>query len=158
LIKIRVLERSKDKSMSLIKWNPFLNDSLALDDMDKMFGEMLPAVRGQHFGFTPALDMYEDKDNIIVETQLVGIDPEKVSISIENDVLCLKGESERKTEKNYYRKEIRRGSFYRSVPLPTKVDGDKASAVTDEGILKITIPKAAEVKPKNIKIQTNKKK
>lgn len=146
--------------MSLIKWNPFLNDSYAFDDMDKMFGEILPAVRGSQFGFTPALDMYEDKQNIVVETQLVGIDPEKVSISIENDVLCIKGESERKSEveeKNYYRKEIRRGSFYRSVPLPAKVNGDKASAITEEGILKITIPKAAEVQPKNIKIQTKKK-
>jgi HSP20 family protein len=146
--------------MSLIKWNPFLNDSFAFDDMDKVFGEMLPAVRGSQFGFTPALDMYEDKQNIIVETQLVGIDPEKVSISIENDVLCIKGESERKSEveeKNYYRKEIRRGSFYRAIPLPAKVNGDKASAITEEGILKITIPKATEVQPKNIKIQTKKK-
>jgi HSP20 family protein len=146
--------------MSLIKWNPFLNDSFAFDDMDKVFGEMLPAVRGSQFGFTPALDMYEDKQNIIVETQLVGIDPEKVSISIENDVLCIKGESERKSEveeKNYYRKEIRRGSFYRSIPLPAKVNGDKASAITEEGILKITIPKATAVQPKNIKIQTKKK-
>lgn len=146
--------------MSLIKWNPFLNDSLSFDDMDKVFGEMLPAVRANHFGFTPALDMYEDKQNIVVETQLVGIDPNKVSVSIENDVLCIKGESERRSEveeKNYYRKEIRRGSFYRSVPLPTKVDGDKATAVTEDGILKITIPKAEEVQPKNIKIQTKKK-
>ena len=61
-------------------------------------------------------------------------------------------------DKNYYRKEIRRGSFYRSVPLPTKVDGDKASAVTEDGILKITIPKSPEVQPKSIKIQNVKKK
>ncbi len=147
--------------MALIKWNPFLNEGFAFDDMDKVFGEMLPAVRGNQFGFTPALDMYEDKENIIVETQLAGIDPEKVSVSIENDVLCIKGESERQSEveeKNYYRKEIRRGSFYRSIPLPTKVDGDKASAVTEDGILKISIPKSPEMKPRNIKIQTNNKK
>lgn len=147
--------------MSLIKWSPFLSEGFGFDDMDKVVGEFLPAVRGNQFGFTPALDMYEDKVNIIVETQLAGIDPEKVSISIENDVLCIKGESERKSEvedKNYYRKEIRRGSFYRSVPLPTKVDGDKASAVTEDGILKITIPKSPEVQPKSIKIQNVKKK
>jgi HSP20 family protein len=128
--------------------------------MEKTMGEMLPAVRGNQFGFTPAIDMYEDKDNVIVETQLGGIDPEKVDISIENNVLTIKGESEKKSEvedKNYYRKEIRRGSFYRSIPLPTKVDGDKASAESGEGILKITVPKAAEVKPKTIKIQAKKK-
>ena len=143
--------------MSLIKWTPFLSE---FDDMDKMMESMLPAVRGNQFGFTPAVDMYEDKDNIVVETQLGGIDPEKVDISIENNILTIKGESEKKSEvddKNYYRKEIRRGSFYRSIPLPTKVDGDAASAVNEDGVLKITVPKAAEIKPKTIKIQNKKK-
>jgi HSP20 family protein len=143
--------------MSLIKWTPFFPE---YDDMDKMMSEMLPAVRGNQYGFTPALDMYEDKDNVVIETQLGGIDPEKVDISIENNILTIKGESEKKSEideKNYYRKEIRRGSFYRTVSMPTKVDGDKASAVNEDGILKITIPKAAEVKPKTIKIENKKK-
>lgn len=142
--------------MSLIKWTPFLSE---FDDMDKMMESMLPAVRGNQFGFTPAVDMYEDKDNIIVETQLGGIDPEKVDVSIENNILTIKGESQKKSEvedKNYYRKEIRSGAFYRQIPLPTKVDGDKASAINEDGILKIAIPKAPEVKPKTIKIQKSK--
>ena len=143
--------------MSLIKWTPFFPE---YDDMDKMMSEMLPAVCGNQYGFTPALDMYEDKDNVVIETQLGGIDPEKVDISIENNILTIKGESEKKSEideKNYYRKEIRRGSFYRTVAMPTKVDGDKASAVNEDGILKITIPKASEIKPKTIKIENKKK-
>jgi len=143
--------------MSLIKWTPFFSE---FDDMDKAMESMLPTIRGNQFGFTQAVDMYEDKDNIIIETQLAGIDPEKVNISIENNILCIKGESEKKREiddKNYYRKEIRRGSFYRSIALPTKVNGDLAKAVDEEGILKITVPKAAEVKPKTIKIETKKK-
>ncbi len=142
--------------MSLIKWTPFFSE---FDDMDKTIESMLPAIRGNQFGFTPAVDIYEDKDNIVVETQLAGIDPERVNISIENNTLCIKGESEKKSEvedKNYYRKEIRRGSFYRSIPLPTKVDGDKASAINEDGVLKINIPKASEVKPKSIKIQNKK--
>ena len=143
--------------MSLIKWTPFFSD---LDDMDKVMESMLPAVRGQQFGFTPAVDMYEDKNNIVVETQLGGIDPDKVDVSIENNVLTIKGESEKKREvedKNYYRKEIRRGAFYRSIPLPTKVDGDKAVAINEDGVLKITVPKAPELKPKTIKIQSKNK-
>ncbi len=146
--------------MSLIKWNPYLSEGFNFDDLDKMFNEVLPAVRGSQFGFTPAVDMYEDKDNIIVETQLAGIDPDKIHISIENDVLCLRGEGEKTSEvddKNYYRKEIRRGTFYRSIPLPTKVDGERASAINEEGILKISIPKASEVKPRSIRIKTKKK-
>jgi len=142
--------------MSFIKWTPFLSE---FDDIDKISDSMLPSLRGEHFGYTPAVDMYEDKDNIVVETQLAGIDPEKVNISIENNTLCIKGESEKKSEvedKNYYRKEIRRGSFFRSIPLPTKVDGDNASAVNEGGVLKINIPKSPEIKPKSIKIQNKK--
>lgn len=142
--------------MSIIKWTPFFPE---FDDMEETMNSMLPTVRGKQFGFTPAIDMYEDKDNIIVETQLGGINPDNVDISIENNILCLKGESEKQSEiddKNYYRKEIRRGSFYRSVSLPTKVDGENAKAINEGGILKITIPKAPEVKPKTIKIENKK--
>ncbi len=144
--------------MSLIKWSPFLSDHF--DDIDKSYNDLMPMLRNDQFAFTPAVDMYEDAENIIVEAQLVGMDPEKVSVSIENDVLCIKGEGEKKSEvedKNYYRKEIRRGTFYRSIPLPSKVDGDKARAVNEEGVLKVIIPKAEELKPKKIKIETKKK-
>jgi HSP20 family protein len=128
--------------------------------MEESMKSMLPSVRGNQLGFTPAIDMYEDKENIIVETQLGGINPENIDISIENNILSIKGESEKKSEideKNYYRKEIRRGSFYRTVSLPTKVDGDSAKAINEDGILKITIPKAPELKPKTIKIENKKK-
>lgn len=143
--------------MAIIKWTPLLEP---FEEMDKMFNDFMPSTRAMGNGFMPAVDMYEDKDSIIVETQLAGIDPDKVNISIENDILSIKGESEKKSEideKNYYRKEIRRGSFYRSIPLPTHVSGDKATAETEGGVLKIMIPKAPEAKPKTIKIQTKKK-
>jgi len=143
--------------MALIKWSPFLEP---FEEMDKMLEEWPGfGLTRRQAGFTPAVDMYEDKDNVIVETQLAGIDPEKVNISIENDVLSIKGESEKRSEvedKNYYRKEIRRGSFYRSVPLPAHVDGDKARATAEDGVLKISIPKAPETKPKSIRIETKK--
>ena len=142
--------------MPIIKWTPFLEP---FEDMNKMFDDYMPA-RGGFTGLIPAVDVYQDKDKVYVETQLAGIDPEKVDISIENDVLIIKGENEKKSEvedKNYYRKEIRRGSFYRSVPMPTHVIGEKASAEAVNGILKISVPKAAETKPKTIKIKTGKK-
>ena len=142
--------------MALIKWSPFLEP---FEEMDKMLSDW-PVMRGNQTGFMPAVDVYEDNDNVIVETQLAGIDPEKVDISIENDVLCVRGESEKKSEvedKNYYRKEIRSGSFYRSIPLPTHVESDKARAEAVDGVLKIFIPKAPEAKPKTIKIETKKK-
>jgi HSP20 family protein len=145
--------------MSLIKWTPLFADSLGFDEMDKALNDMLPAVSGREFGFTPAVDVYEDKNNIIVETQLAGINPDDVKISIEHDTLYIKGESEKKSEideKNYYRKEIKRGSFYRSILLPTKVNGDNAKAVADGGVLKITIPKITKTESKIIKIENKK--
>ena len=139
--------------MSLIKWTPLFE---SFDDMDKALGGIIPSNRSLD-NFMPAIDMYEDKDSVIVETQMAGIDPEKVDISIENDVLSIKGESEKQNEveeKNYYRKEIRRGSFYRSIPLPTHVQGNQAKAISEAGVLKIIIPKAPEAKPNKIKIET----
>jgi HSP20 family protein len=141
---------------ALIRWTPFLEP---FEDMDKMLNEINPGMRMSTMNFTPAVDMYEDKENVIIETQLAGVDPDKVDIAIENDVLTIKGESEKKSEvdeKNYYRKEIRRGSFYRSVPLPTHVIGDRATAEAIDGVLKIIVPKAPETKPKVIKIKTKK--
>lgn len=144
--------------MAIIKWNPFFEP---FEEMDKMMQEWPGAsLNRRQNGFTPAIDMYEDSKNVIVETQLAGIDPEKVNISIENDVLYIKGESEKKSEiddKNYYRKEIRRGSFFRSIPLPAHVQGTGARASAEDGVLKINIPKAPEEKPKTIKIETKKK-
>ncbi len=138
---------------SIIKWAPFFEP---FEDMDKAFGNMLPTLRDSR-GFMPAVDVYEDQDNVIVETQLAGIDPNKVDVSIENDILSIKGESEKQSEideKNYYRKEIHRGSFFRSVQLPVHVQGDQARALAESGILKITIPKTKESKPNRIKIET----
>jgi HSP20 family protein len=106
--------------------------------------------------FSPVIDVYQDKDNVIVETQLAGVDPEKVDISVENDVLTISGQTEDKKEvkkEDYYRKEIRRGSFSRSVILPMSVKADKAEASSDKGILKVVLPKADEVKPKKIAVK-----
>ena len=107
-------------------------------------------------GFSPVVDVYQDKDNVYVETPLAGVKPEDVDITFENDVLTVKGGTKKESEvdeKDYYRKEIRSGSFYRSVALPARVSADKAEATSKDGMLKITIPKAPEAKPKTIKIK-----
>jgi len=140
----------------IIRWNPSFD---AFEDMESMFSNNLPA-RRNNASFVPAVDMYEEGENVIIETQLAGINPDKVDISIENDTLSIRGESEKKSEvedQNYYRKEIRRGSFYRSVSLPASVDGDKAIAIAADGILKITVPKMGKSKAKKIIIKNNNK-
>lgn len=133
--------------MRLIPWSPFFPD-----EWESWF-------EGPN-KFIPAIDVYEDKDNVIAETPITGIDPDKVDISVENDVLTITGKSEHKSEvdeKNYYRKEIRYGSFHRSVALPVSVDGSKAKAEYEDGILKVTIPKEERAKPRKIKVVAKKK-
>lgn len=129
--------------------------SFSPNELDHWFDEFGPSR-----GFVPAIDMYQDKDNVIAETPITGIDPEKVDISIENDVLTITGKSEHKREvdeKNYYRREVRYGSFHRSISLPTTVNGSKAKAEYGDGILKVIIPKEEKARPKKVKIVAKKK-
>lgn len=136
--------------MRLIPWSPF-----SLDEMDNWFEDFAPGT-----GFMPAMDVYQDRDNVIVETPITGVDPEKIDISVENDVLSISGKSEHKSEvdeKDYYRKEVRYGSFHRSVSLPASVDGAKAKAEYDDGVLKVVIPKEERAKPKKIQVIAKKK-
>ena len=131
--------------MPIIKWEPF-------EELDRWFGDFPAAPRA----FAPAVDVYEDKDNVFVEAPLAGVSPKDVEITIENDILTVRGETKKESEvdeKNYYRKEVRSGSFQRSVALPSHVLGDKAKAESHDGMLKITIPKAEEAKPKTIKVE-----
>jgi len=137
--------------MSIIRWTPFLQP---FDEMDKFFGDLPAAI--QPTSFVPSLDIYQTKDNVIVEAPLAGIKPEDIKITIENDVLTVEGQTEKKSEiddKNYYRKEVRYGSFHRSIALPVSVDGDKARAEYEDGVLKITVPKQERIKAKSVKVE-----
>lgn len=107
-------------------------------------------------GIVPPVDMYEHENMLIVETPLAGIDPANVEVTVDGDILTIKGSMERKTEvdeKDYYRKEVRSGSIFRQIPLPVRVLGEKASASYEQGLLKIEIPKADADPAKSIKIQ-----
>ena len=133
--------------MAIIRWNPWAE----LDNFDRFFD--MPS-----HGFMPAMDVYEDKENVYVESPLAGVDPEKVNITIEDNVLKIEGSMEKKSEvdeKNYYRKEVRAGSFYRNVTLPSRVQANKAEANFHNGMLKIKIPKTEEVKPKKVPVKVS---
>ncbi len=136
-------------SRKLISWSPWR-------DWDNFFED---GILEERTGFVPLMDVYQKKDAVIVETPLTGVDPDKVDISIENDVLTISGKTEEKKEvkkEDYYRKEIREGSFSRSVILPMNVKGNQAKADYEKGILKITLPKAEEAKSKKISVKIKK--
>ena len=120
------------------------------NDLSRFFGEDFLGA-----DFFPAPDVYQDKDNVVAELSLPGVDPAKVDITIENDVLTVSGSSEDKQEvkrEDYYRKEVRTGSFSRSVVLPMAVKGSDAQAHYDKGVLTITMPKEESVKPKKVTV------
>jgi len=141
--------------MAIIPWRPSF-------DLDRFFEEenRWPPFAPMRKFLAPAMDIYEEKNNIVVEMPLAGVPPEKVDISIENDLLTVKGEVEEKKEtkeENYYHKEIKRGSFVRQASLPMAVKGDGAKAETANGMLKIIIPKAEKAKGKKISVKLIKK-
>ncbi|MFC1612321.1 Hsp20/alpha crystallin family protein [Patescibacteria group bacterium] len=134
--------------MPIIKWNPFF--------MDEAFGDFFGSQP-----MAPALDIYEKDDKIIVEALLPEINPKKIEVDVDGGILTIKGAEEKKSEvdeKNYYRKEVRHGSFYRAVRLPVAVKEDKAEAKFKDGVLKISIPKAKETPvKKSVKIKVEEK-
>jgi len=140
--------------MAIIPWRPFR-------DFDRFFEEdwdVFPMVPFRGIK-VPAVDVYQTDKEVIVETSLVGVKPEDVEISVEDDILTIKGKSkEEKEEKkrNYWRKEIRKGAFERSIALPTKVKGGKAVAESKDGMLKITLPKVKVKKAKKVKVKVKK--
>lgn len=132
----------------LMQWDPF-RDLLRGWDEDTFAGD-----------FIPAANIYQDSDSVIAELDLPGIDPDKVDITVENDVLTVSGSREEKEEtkkEDFYRREVRVGSFTRSMILPMTVKGDQAKADYKDGVLKVTLPKAEEMKPKKIKVGVEKK-
>lgn len=101
------------------------------------------------------LDVSTTPDELIVEASLPGIRPEDVEITVENGTLTITGrtaEERRAEEGSYLVQEIRRGAFSRSVTLPNGLEPDKASATFEHGVLTLRIPKAEQVKPRQIRI------
>ena len=141
--------------MSLIRWSPWD----VMGEMDEFFNR-LPINNSTMKAFVPAMDVYETDKDVVVETTLPGIAPEDVKVSVEKGVLTLQGETKKEhevDEKNYYRKEIRSGSFFRQVVLPTPVMEEKTQAEFENGVLKIICPKTQPAKSKAIEIKIKNK-
>lgn len=141
--------------MSLIKWTPFD----PFEEFDRFFRDW-PALAGKDRGFIPAIDMYQTKDAVVVESPLSGLKPEDVEVTVEKGILTLKGESKHEREvdeKDYYRKEVRSGSFYRQIALPTGVKEDAVKAEFKDGVLKVTCPKEVKKIFEGRKVEIEKK-
>ena len=153
-------------SRGLTPWNPFTE----LDEMERRMSDIfehpfLPLLWGrfpsEQMAWAPAIDVFEKENKFIVKAEIPGMKEEDINVSIEGDTLNIKGEKKTESEvkeENYYRSERSYGSFFRSIALPSTVDAGKIEAEYDNGVLEITIPKKAEVKPKKVAIKKKEKK
>jgi HSP20 family protein len=145
---------------NLVRWEPFRDLVSLREAMDRLFEESFVSPRAGWpvpvEGGTLAVDVYETDDDVVVKSAVPGIKPEELDITVTGDTLTIKGETKSEQEvkeENYVRREMRYGSFSRTVALPSSIVADKAKAEFENGMLTLTLPKAEEVKPKAIKVK-----
>ncbi len=143
--------------MAMEPWSPYREMVTLRDAMDRLFQEsFVRPIGGMSGRGSVALDIAESADQYEVRAALPGVKPEDVQITVQGDNLTIrgevKGEEERKTDQNWLARERVTGTFYRSISLPLPVSAEKAQAHFEHGILYLTLPKAEEAKPKEIRI------
>ncbi len=144
---------------NLTRWEPVREMMTLREAMDRLFDDAFTrplSVRDGWSMSSPAIDMYQTDNEVVVKASIPGIKAQEVQINITGDVLTLKGEVKQQDERKdraWHIREQRFGSFERAVALPTAVKPDQAEAVFENGILTITLPKADEVKPRTINIK-----
>lgn len=149
---------------NLTRWEPAREMMTLREAMDHLFDDAFtrPFSLMRNGGSTwssPAIDMYQTDNEVVVKAALPGIKANEVQINVTGDILNIRGETkqdEEKKDRSWHIREQRWGAFERSVLLPTGVISDKAKADFDNGILTITLPKSENVKPKTITVKTNK--
>jgi HSP20 family protein len=107
---------------------------------------------------TPAVDLYEEKDDIVVKAEVPGLEKDQIEVNLSANRLTIKGEKKQEEEvkkEGYYRSERSYGSFLRTLELPTEVQTDKVKAAFKNGILEIRLPKTEEAKKKEIKVNVD---
>jgi len=145
----------------LTRWDPFREFVTIQDRMNRLFRDSYgpegtkDAESLVSTSFAPPVDVYEDEHNVMLKIEVPGIEEKDIDVRIENNTLTVHGErkfEKEEKEENYRRVERQYGSFTRTFTLPTTVDADKVQADYDRGVLKIQLPKKAEAKPKQIKV------
>lgn len=145
--------------MNIVKYDPFRELRSLQDEMTRLFTGATPSgFSGEdmmHGSWSPRVDIFENKENLILEAELPGMNRDDFDLSIENNVITLKGERkfENKTEgDNYHRVERSYGSFTRSFTLPQTVNAEGAKAEFKNGILRVALPKREETKARRIEV------
>jgi len=149
--------------MSIVRWDPFRDLSTLQERVNRLFVGTLGPFRGEEAlsRWAPPVDIYETEQEIVLKADLPEVKLEDVDIRVENNTLTVKGERRMENEvkeDNYHRVERYYGGFARTFSLPNTVDAEKIRADYNDGVLRITMPKREEAKPKQIKVSVNSKK
>lgn len=146
LTRFRRAEPAQDLWSGLSRLNRLMDEVFAEPDGEAISG-----------AWTPRCDIREDKEFLTISMDLPGVRPEEVKISLENQVLTIRGEKqqvEEKKDERWHRYERSYGGFERSFTLPSTVDADRIEATTDNGVLTVRLPKSEKARPKEIPIRT----
>lgn len=151
------LERWHPFTQTLERWEPFRDLADIQAEMDRLFDTFFSRpVRVGNQVWAPFVDVYETKDELVVSAELPGINEKEIQVTMTGDLLTIKGERSQEREmkdENYHRLERFYGKFERNIPIPVPVQSNKIKATYRNGVLEIHLPKAEEVKPKEIKIE-----
>jgi HSP20 family protein len=146
--------------MELMKWSPMRSIFGLSGNMDRFFDEFFypgrrPAASDGLRDWNPAVDIFEEQDNLVVKAELPGVPKEGITVDIQGRRLTLKGErcaDNEVKEENFYRRERSYGRFERVFTLPDEVDPESVKAEYNDGVLKITVPRPEIRKPKQVTV------
>lgn len=152
------VERWRPFGSTLTRWEPFRDPTDIQQEVNRLFDSFFgrpTTVSAAERTWVPLCEMYETRDDLHVTFELPGVHEKDVQVTITGDLLTVRGERKWERELNdesFHRMERVYGKFERTVPLPVPVQADKVKATFRDGVLDIKLPKADEVKPKEIKI------
>jgi HSP20 family protein len=161
-------EKAKE-TRELAPWRPFSDLTRWERDMERMMDDFFDRrmrpwwperwLRTEGFSTNvPALDVFEEKDELVVKAELPGIEKDNVEVNLTDHTLTIKGEKKKEEEvkeEKYYRSERSYGSFVRTLQLPADVQSDKVKASFKNGVLEVRLPKTEEAKGKEIKVKVD---
>src|SRR3954454_20204052 len=146
--------------MSIVRYDPFRDLRTLQEEVNRLFTGSMPRTfddegiaRG---AWNPSVDIYDNKEQIVLEAELPGMKREDFDLSVENNVITLRGQRqfEKKDDSdNYHRVERAYGSFTRSFTLPNTVSAEGANAEYKNGVLRVSLPKREETKARRIEVR-----
>ncbi len=141
--------------MRLIRWQPFSEMESLRTQMDRMFDELAGLNRQSSTDWTPAIEIQDREDNLVLRVEIPGVEAKDLDIQVAREAVAISGEhryENKAQEQGFFRTELRYGSFQRTIPLPVAVENNQVQAEFKDGILKLTLPKAQEARHKVVKV------